>query len=128
MLKSFFKKTCVALLSATVLISSFGTKVSAASYVSGSVDGLSTYGSLSMGSTSASATTGSSGAAGHYVSVEYVYKFGTSYYTVSSSSSNSATVTTTANSNHAGSVSQHAYGTHRVSGGSGSTWTSSTSI
>ncbi len=51
MVRSFLKKTCVTLLSATILMSSFGTKAYTATYVSGSAGGVSTYGSLSMGST-----------------------------------------------------------------------------
>lgn len=128
MKRTFLRKTTIALLSATVLVSGFGTKASAATYVSGSVDGLSTYGSISMGSNSASATTGSSGYGGHYVYVSYVYGFGISKYTVSSSGSNGATVSTTATSDHYNPVSLNAYGTHRVSGGSGGVWQDSTSI
>lgn len=127
MVRDFLKKTFITALSAAVIISSFGTKVSAASYVSGSVGGLSTYGYVTMASTSATATTGSNGAGGHVVSVRYIYGFGTEQITVSNSASNSSTISATAYSQHYGSVSLHAYGTHSVYAGTGS-WTDYTSI
>jgi hypothetical protein len=109
------KKKLATLLAAVMLTSMISTPVSAASYVTGNIGDISVSGRLVMDSNSAIATTSSSTqAAAHHVSVIYTYGFGLDRYTVSNSAFSTYCASATASSDHYGSVSLSASGTHRV--------------
>lgn len=101
----------------------------ASSYTSGSVGGYTCFGSLSMGSSSASGSTGYYGPTEYLsVTVYYTYKFGQNTYTDNASNGNpSSSVGVTVTSRYAGSVSNNASGIHSLSGG-GYNWNGNTSI
>ncbi|NMM55112.1 hypothetical protein [Paenibacillus aquistagni] len=105
------------------------TSVFSASSVSGSVNGMSTYGYVSMGSSYAVGSTSASGQAMLTVSVSYTYGWGetTNRYTSSGFDNGFKTSTTAqANAQHYNPVSLYASASHTAASGQ-AYWSDSTS-
>lgn len=117
-----------ALLASAMLV--LPTGAFAARSVSGAVNGLTTYGSVALGSDFASADTSASGQAMLTVNLTYVYKWGPTIdsYTVNANDSGFKTgVRAQANAGHVHPESVDAYAFHSVASGSGY-WSGNTSI